>query len=191
MRILTGALCALMLFMVACNEAPAEEKSQQEETPTFDVAKATKEYQAAKAAFEQAEKANSLKHRFRQEIGLELFNQEEVDISEIELWYDGQQAIRLNTRFQNIIPMGGKYWYIQTGPPLAVEVYKSDQDEEANVIEIPMYTLLLDPTGENHQFINVEAEISEELRAKLIEENIQEWKDVQQWIEKYRPKDEE
>jgi hypothetical protein len=181
----------LMLFfalgLMACNNDTTETQ-EQEEVYKFDAQAAEKQYQSIKTAVKEGKSSRSLKQKLREEIGLNRFDGQDIEISEAQLWYEGTTIKAIDAGFFDGAPIGVKHWFCDAGVPVAVEVAGYATDEEGLLIEKAKYVVLLDPKENQDSIINSTVELSAEQQSAIFAENRKEWDKLKALAEKYKPK---
>lgn len=184
------AMIFLSFGMIACGNDSANQDKEKEAVYKFDAKAAETQFQSIKSAVKEGKASRSLKQKLREEIGLPKFDGKDIEISEAQLWYEGQSIKSIDAGFFDGAPIGVKHWYFEAGLPVAVEVAGYDTDDEGSLIEKARYTVLLDPKETQDSLINAAEELSAEQQASIFAENRKEWDKLKTLAEKYKPKEE-
>lgn len=184
------AILVLSCGLIACGSDSANQDKEKETIYKFDAKAAEANYQVIKKAVAAGKESRSLKQKLREEIGLAKFDGQDIEISEAQLWYEGQNIKSIDAGFFDGAPIGVKHWYFEAGLPVAVEVAGYDTDDEGLLIEKASYTVLLDPKETQDSLINTAKELPTEQQALIFAENRKEWNKLKALSEKYKPKEE-
>jgi hypothetical protein len=180
MKNILSLITILALLLSACGQKADKNGASKSE---FNKEEAVKNFSEQKTLVDKAKKDKKLKQKLREEIGLKTFNGEAVEITEAELWYEGQNIVRIDVRFYNGLPVGTKHWYIKDGNPLGLDVALFEQDKDASIKEKTIYSLLRNNSA--NSWIPGSEEVKIE---KVKSENDAEWELLKGLAEKYKPK---
>lgn len=172
---------SLLIVLNSCNNSN-DPKTDAPTVPAFNVEQAEKTYIEIKNAVSKARDEKKLKQKLREDISLESFNGEGLDVAEAELWYDNQDIVKIDSRFYDGHPIGTKHWFIKDGIPVAIEIADFIQDEEGFLDEKLTEILFYD--SQNNKWYNK----SDSVETKFSAEHRKEWERLQKLAEKYKPK---
>jgi len=173
----------LVLFFTSC-----EQKSSKIETigtTAFNLEAAKKSFLEYKNQIDKAKDEKKLKQKLREDIGIKMFDNEELEIAEAELWYDAKDIVRIDVRFYSGAPMGTKHWYVKNGIPVGVSIAQYIQKEDDSVGERLMYELVYEENGQKWHLFDEKKEKQKDFHTT---ENNKEWELLKILAEKYKPK---
>jgi hypothetical protein len=181
-------LFSLLLILNSCN---TEVKKETDKKSEFNFEAAGKLFNDNRIQTDKAKEEKKLKQKLREDIGLKKFDTQDVEISEAELWYEGQNIVRIDVRFYSGAPIGTKHWYIKDGKPVGVAVAQFAQAEDASLEEKSLYELLYDESEKRWMPVNMqggEKDLDEIKKEKYNKENNAEWELLKGLSEKFKPK---
>jgi hypothetical protein len=171
----------LVIFLLAsCAQKLTQNES--EKALPFNLESAKKSFTEYKNVIDKAKDKNKLNQKLREDIVFTKFNNENIEISEAELWYEGQNIVRIDVRYYDGAPMGTKHWYIKNLKPIGVSVAQFIQKEDDTIGERLLYEMVYDQNGS--KWLNTDAKS----KYTYSEETITEWEILKNIAEKYKPK---
>lgn len=185
MKKFLGLTFIASLFLASCGQQTATSDKKEEKT-SFDLQKASTDFKQHKELVDNAKESKKLTQKLRQEIGLKAFDAQEIEISEAELWYEGQNIVRIDARFYKGLPVGTKHWYIKDGNPIGIEVALIEADADGNQSEKAIYQLLRNEADKKWLAADAKG-LDEGKLKKANEENEAEWQLLKTLAEKYKP----
>jgi hypothetical protein len=171
----------VLILLVSCGQK--ENKNEADKATPFNLEVTKKTFTEYKNLIDKAKEAKKLKQKLREDIGLKSFDNKEIEISEAELWYDGQNIVRIDVRYYDGAPMGTKHWYIKDGKPIGVSVAQFIQKGDDSIDEKLIYELVYDESGK--KWLNKDIKSDKDLYSA---ENNTEWEVLKNLAEKYKPK---
>jgi hypothetical protein len=172
-----------LLFISSCGQN--ESKQQKEKNDSFNLDAAKKTLLEYKNLIDKAKESKKLKQKLREDIGLKKFNNEDIKISEAELWYEGQNIVRIDVRYYDGVPLGTKHWYIKDSKPIGLIVAQFTQKDDGEVDEKLLYELVFDEN--NNKWLKFDGKNDKEKDIYTTENNA-EWESLKNLAEKYKPK---
>ena len=170
-----------MLFICSCWQN--ESKQQLDKISPFNPEAAKKNFIEYKNLIDKVKESKKLKQKLREDIGLKKFNNEDIKISEAELWYEGQNIVRIDVRYYDGVPLGTKHWYIKDSKPIGLIVAQFTQKDDGEVDEKLLYELIFDESNKKWQ--KFDGKNDKDLYSS---ENNAEWELLKNLAEKYKPK---
>lgn len=177
------SILAFALFFTSCVQKSS--KNETSGATAFNLETAKKSFLEYKNIIDKAKDEKKLKQKLREDIGIKMFDNEELEISEAELWYDGKDIVRIDVRFYSGAPMGTKHWYVKNGIPVGVSVAQFIQKEDDSVGERLMYELVYE---ENDQKWHLFDDKIVKQKDFYTTESNKEWELLKNLAEKYKPK---
>ena len=171
----------VLILLASCGQK--ENKNEADKATAFNLEATKKTFTEYKNLIDKAKEAKKLKQKLREDIGLKSFDDKEIEISEAELWYDGQNIVRIDVRYYDGAPMGTKHWYIKDGKPVGVSVAQFIQKEDNSIDEKLNYELVYDESSK--KWLNKDVKSDKDLYSA---ENNTEWEVLKNLAEKYKPK---
>lgn len=178
-------LIFLTVLILSASCGQKENKNEADKASPFNLEVTKKAFTDYKNLIDKAKEAKKLDQKLREDIGLNKFNNEELEISEAELWYEGQNIVRIDVRFYSGAPMGTKHWYLKDGKPIGVTVSQFIQKEDDSIGEKLMYELLYDENAK--KWHNTDGKTGKDKDLYSAENNA-EWELLKNLAEKYKPK---
>lgn len=173
----------LVLFLTSCAQKQTQKES--DKPSVFNLEATKKTFTDYKNLIDKTKEEKKLKQKLREDIGLNKFNNEELEISEAELWYEGQNIVRIDVRFYYGAPMGTKHWYIKDGKPIGVILSQFIQKEDDSIGEKLMYELVYDENAK--KWHNTDGKTGKDKDFYSAENNA-EWELLKNLADKYKPK---
>jgi hypothetical protein len=158
-------------------------KNEVDKATPFNLEASKKTFTEYKNLIDRANDKKKLNQKLREDIGFNKLNNEDIEISEAELWYDGQNIVRIDVRYYDGAPMGTKHWYIKHGKPIGVSVAQFIQKGDDSIDEKLIYELVYDESGK--KWLNKDVKSDKDLYSA---ENNTEWEVLKNLAEKYKPK---
>jgi hypothetical protein len=174
---------AILLIFESCGQK--QNKNEADKAMPFNTEAVKKTFTEYKNLIDKAKEEKKLKQKLREDIGLKSFDNKEIDISECELWFDGQNIVRIDVRYYDGAPTGTKHWYIKDSKPIGVSVAQFTQKEDDTIGEKLLYELVYDESGK--KWLNTDSKSDKEKDLYSAENNA-EWELLKNLAEKYKPK---
>jgi hypothetical protein len=173
----------LLLFLSSCVQNNSIKEL--EKVAPFDPKAAKKSFLEYKIQIDKAKDSKKLKQKLREDIDLKKFNNEELEISEAELWYEGQNIVRIDVRYYDGAPIGTKHWYIKDSKPVGVTLAQFIQKKDDTIGEKLLYELVYDNIASKWHITDPKSKSEKDIYSA---ENNADWEILKNLAEKYKPK---
>jgi hypothetical protein len=174
---------AILLLFSSCSQKVT--KNEVDKATPFNLEASKKSFTEYKNLIDRANDKKKLNQKLREDIGFNKLNNEDIEISEAELWYDGQNIVRIDVRYYDGAPMGTKHWYIKDGKPIGVSVAQFIQKKDDSIGEKLLYEMVYDQIGSKWHNTASKSKYDKDIYS--VETNT-EWEVLKNLADKYKPK---